>query len=67
MQTQVKSTLLDLVRTLTSFTDDDREVVSMVTYLVNSGHVRLCGNFAGASIELSPVSPTTPQPNIHLS
>jgi hypothetical protein len=67
MQTQVKSTLLDLVRTLNSFTDDDHQVVSMVTYLVNSGHVCLCGNFAGATIELSPSSPTTPQPNILLS
>jgi hypothetical protein len=67
MQTQVKSTLLDLVRTLNSFTDNDREVVAMVTYLVNSGHVRLCGTFAGATVALSPPYPTTPQPHPLLS
>jgi hypothetical protein len=61
MQTQVQSTLLDLVHTFSSFTDNDREVVALVTYLVNSGRVRLCGTFAGATIALSPPSPPTPQ------
>jgi len=63
MQTQVQSTLLDLVHTFSSFTDNDREVVAIVTYLVNSGRVRLCGTFAGATIELSP---PTPQPRLLL-
>ena len=67
MQTQVKSTLLDLVCTLNSFTDNDREVVSIVTYLVNNGHVRLCGTFAGATIDLSPPYPPTPQPPLLFS
>jgi len=66
MQTQVQSTLLDLVHTFSSFTDNDREVVAIVTYLVNSGRVRLCGTFAGATIELSPPSPPTPQPRLLL-
>ena len=67
MQTQVQSTLLELVSTLNSFIDSDYEVVTLVTYLVNSGRVRLCGNFAGATIELSPPSPTDRQPRILLS
>jgi hypothetical protein len=54
MQSQVHSTLLALVRTLSSFIDDDREVIALVTYLVNSGQVRLCGTFAGATIDPSP-------------
>jgi hypothetical protein len=60
MQTQVQSTLLALVRTLSSFIDNDREVIAIVTYLVNSGQVRLCGTFAGATIELTPPYPPTP-------
>jgi hypothetical protein len=63
MQTQVQSTLLDLVHTFSSLTDNDCEVVAIVTYLVNSGRVRLCGNFAGATIELSSPYPTTPAPS----
>lgn len=62
MQTQVQSTLLELVSTLNFFTDSDHEVVALVTYLVNSGRVRLCGNFAGATIGLSPPYPPPPQP-----
>ena len=67
MQTQVQSTLLELVSTLNSFIDSDHEVVALVTYLVNSGQVRLCGTFAGATIELSPPSPPTPHPRRLLS
>ena len=54
-----KATLLDLVRTVGSVTEDDREVVATVAYLINSGKVRLCGNFAGAKIDLSPDLPAT--------
>ena len=67
MQPPVKSTLLDLVRTLTPFTDDDRKVVATITSLVNSGQVRLCGNFAGVPIDLAPPHPTTPQQSRLLS
>ena len=63
MQTQVQTTLLDLVHTCSSFIDDDREVVALVTALVNSGRVRLCGTFAGATIDLSPSCPTTLAPS----
>jgi hypothetical protein len=42
--------MLDLVQTLLQMTNDDQEVVAMATSLVNSGRVRLCGNFAGTKI-----------------
>jgi len=47
-------TMLDLVTAVSEVADSDAEVVATVTYLVNSGKVRLCGNFAGARIELDP-------------
>ena len=50
MKAQIKCTMLDLVQTLLKVTNDDREVVVMATSLVNSGQVRLCGNFAGTKI-----------------
>jgi hypothetical protein len=48
----IDSTLLDLVTCITEVTRDDREVVATVVALVNSGHVRLTGNFRGARISL---------------
>jgi len=60
--------MLALVRTLSSFIDDDREVIALVAYLVNSGQVRLCGTFAGATIDPSPLyQPTPPHPRRLLS
>ena len=53
MTTQPTSTLLKLVRTVNSYTANDQEVVATVTYLVNSGKVRLGGIFAGAHIDPS--------------
>ncbi len=53
MATITKVTLLDLVRTVSDFSASDAETVATVAYLVNSGKVRLCGNFAGAKIDLS--------------
>ena len=67
MQTHIQSTLLELVNILNFFTNSDHEVVALATYLVNSGRVRLCGNFAGATIELSPPDPSTPHPRRLLS
>jgi hypothetical protein len=54
-----KSTLLDLVQTINDYATSDDEVIATVTYLVNSGKVLLCGNFAGARIDLS-VPPGVP-------
>lgn len=38
-------TLLELVEVIGEVTDDDREVVATVIHLLESGQVRLCGNF----------------------
>lgn len=42
-------TLLELVRAVSEVTEDDREVVATVRHLLQSGRVRLCGNFRNAS------------------
>jgi hypothetical protein len=42
--------MLELVQSCLSNAETDEEVVATVTYLINSGKVRLCGNFAGAKI-----------------
>src|SRR5262245_39155099 len=47
------ATLLELVQRVNSYTASDAETVTMVTYLINSGRVRLCGTFAGAKISFS--------------
>jgi hypothetical protein len=46
-------TLLDLVQAVSDFATNDEEIVATVAYLINSGKVLLCGNFAGARIDLS--------------
>jgi hypothetical protein len=53
MITPRQSTLLDLVQAINAFATSDAEVVATVAYLINSGKVVLCGNFAGAKIDLS--------------
>ena len=50
MKTQTKTTLLDLVQTVGQFAKDDTEIVTVVTRMINSGRVQLCGTFAGAKI-----------------
>lgn len=47
-------TLLDVVKTVSEFSETDEELLATVTYLVNSGKVRLCGDFAGSTIEPAP-------------
>ena len=47
-------TLLDLVTVVSSLARTDAEVVATVVYLVNSGKVRLAGNFRGARFALEP-------------
>jgi len=44
-------TLLDLVQAVQDFCRSDAEVVAVVTHLVNTGRVILCGNFAGMRID----------------
>jgi hypothetical protein len=44
--------MLDLVKAVSAVATTETEVVATVAYLVNSGTVRLCGNFRGARIDL---------------
>ena len=53
MATSIKTTLLDLVQAINDLAASDAETVATIAYLVNSGKVRLCGNFAGAKIDLA--------------
>jgi hypothetical protein len=47
MEAPIALTLLDLVELASRFAESDREVVALVTHLVNSERVVLCGNFKG--------------------
>lgn len=51
-------TMLDLVQAVSASARTDAEVVATVVYLVNSGAVRLCGNFRGARFDLDEVGIT---------
>jgi len=42
------ATLLELVSAICESTENDEEVVSTVLHLLETGRVRLCGNFRGA-------------------
>ena len=44
--------LLDLVKAVSDHARSETEVIATVVYLVNSGRVRLCGNFKGARFDL---------------
>jgi hypothetical protein len=50
METQSQLTLLDLIEAVAEVTDSEAEQVSVVAHLVNSGRVRLTGNFRGAQL-----------------
>jgi hypothetical protein len=50
MKTQKKTTLLELVQTVSQFAKDDTELGMVVAHMINSGRIQLCGNFAGAKI-----------------
>ena len=52
MAAALSVTLLDLVAEVTKHARSDKEVIATVAYLVNSGRVRLCGNFKGARFDL---------------
>jgi hypothetical protein len=45
-------TLLDLIRAVNEVAVNDRETVATVAHLINSRQVRLCGDAAGATIDL---------------
>ena len=46
-----KVTLLELVTAVCEATQDDGEVVNTVLHLLESGRVRLCGNFRGSKVD----------------
>ena len=46
-------TLLELVNAVVEPTRSEAELIATVAYMVNRGHVRLCGNFKGARFDLS--------------
>jgi hypothetical protein len=48
-------TLLDLVRTVSGYAHSEAEVIATVVHLVNSGAVRLCGNFRGTRFDVDGV------------
>ena len=56
MRTPQQTTLLTLVQAVSDYARTDDEIVATVAYLVNSRKVLLCGNFAGAKIDLSPAA-----------
>jgi hypothetical protein len=49
----LRSTLLELVKAVSDYAETDAEIVATVVHLVNSGQVRLCGNFRGARFDLA--------------
>jgi hypothetical protein len=46
-------TLLELVNAVAEDTRSEAELIATVAYMVNRGHVRLCGNFKGQRFDLS--------------
>ena len=45
-------TLLELVDAIADHAPSDAEVIATVVYMVNTGAVRLCGNFKGARFDV---------------
>ena len=45
------TTLLEVVRVLSEITDDEREVVATVLWMLQSGSIKLGGNFRDTPIE----------------
>ena len=54
----IRSTLLELVKAVSEHAETDTEIVATVVHLVNSGQVRLCGNFRGARFDLATTAGT---------
>jgi hypothetical protein len=47
-----KTTLLDLVFAVQDFAESDTEVVQVISHLLRTRRVILCGTFAGETIEI---------------
>jgi hypothetical protein len=52
-------TRLDLVSTVSRYAGSEAEVIATVVHLVNSGAVRLCGNFRGARFHVDGMAPAS--------
>ena len=52
MTLHTECTLLEFIQVVSESARNDDEVVATVAYLINSGRVRLCGNFEGARFDL---------------
>jgi hypothetical protein len=50
-------TLLELVNAVAEYSSSDAELIATVVYMVNRGHVRLCGTFRGVRFDLSTLQP----------
>jgi hypothetical protein len=46
-------TLLDVIQAVSEVAASDQETLAAVADLINSGQVRLCGDVAGATIDVS--------------
>jgi hypothetical protein len=55
-------TLLDLVNAVSRYARSEAEVIATIVHLVNSGRVRLCGNFKGARFRLDEMADGLPSP-----
>jgi hypothetical protein len=51
-------TLLDVIQAVSDVASIDQETLATVADLINSGQVRLCGDAAGATIDLSATKDT---------
>jgi hypothetical protein len=51
-------TLLDVIQAVSEVAASDQETLATVTDLINSGQVRLCGDAAGAMIDVSATEDT---------
>jgi hypothetical protein len=49
-------TLLDLVDAVAEYSRSEAEVIATVVYMVNQGHVRLCGTFKAARFDLTRIA-----------
>jgi hypothetical protein len=49
-------TMLELVTAVSEYASGEAEVIATVVHLVNSGMVRLCGNFRGTRFDSDTVA-----------
>jgi hypothetical protein len=52
----IRTTLLDLVATVSEFAETEDELLAVVVHLVNSGRATLIGTFKGARFDLDTVA-----------